>query len=206
MQKFLEGRINLVKDLLRSDMDVTYGDIVLITCAVLSACAAHRWPKQTKSSDQKRFTRLLVEHSPPEFRTSWVSIPSLLNDGLISERETLWGTPGHECLILCDDEIDLCMEDAIATFPQIPREKVQQYSYACLIYAWLRCAYSHEYCPHVNITEVQASRKAARVSYIGRLSHGKIKRMVAFHLDYLVSLAEYHVSVLPADAPKTGSR
>ncbi|TKJ39600.1 MAG: hypothetical protein CEE38_02440 [Planctomycetes bacterium B3_Pla] len=201
MQKFLEGRINFVKDLLRSDMYVSYGDIVLITCAVLSACAAYRWPKQGKSSDQKRFTSLIIEHSPPEFRTSWISIPALLNDGLISEHETLWGTPGNECRILCGDEIDLSMEEAILKFPQISREKVQQYSYASLIYKWLRCAYSHEYCPHVNITEVQASRKAARVSYIGRLSDGRIKRMVAFHLDYLIELAEYHVSVLPADVP-----
>ena len=102
MQKFLEERMDFVKDLLRSDMAVSYGDIVLIACAVLSACAACRWPKQDKKSDKERFTRLLIEHSAPEFRTSWVSIPSLLNDGLISEDETLWGTAGNGCRIFCD--------------------------------------------------------------------------------------------------------
>ena len=198
MQKFLRGRMEFVKDLLRSDMDVTYGDIVLITCAVLSACAAHRWPKQPKDKDKEKFTRLLIEHSAPEFRTSWVSIPSLLDDNLISEHETPWGTPGNECRIFCDEEIDLGMEEAIAKFPQVPPEKIREYSYASLIYKWLRCDYSHEYCAHVHITEVPASKKQARVSYIGRVSDGRIRRMVTFHLDYLISLAEYHVSILSA--------
>jgi hypothetical protein len=178
-------------------MDVCYGDIVLIACAVLSGCAAYRWPKQDEKSDKKRFTRLLIEHSAPEFRTSWISIPSLLNDGFIREDETPWGTPGNGCRILCDDEIDLSLEDVETRYPRIPEEWIREYSYASLIYKRLRCAYSHEYCPHASINEMQASRKEARISYIGRNSTNGIERRVSFHLDYLIKLAEYHVSVLP---------
>jgi hypothetical protein len=68
-----------------------------------------------------------------------------------------------------------------------------------LIYEWLRCGYSHEYCPHENITHVPASNHKARISYIGRLANSRIKRMVSFHLDYLISLAEYHISILPSN-------
>jgi hypothetical protein len=197
MQKFLEGRIDFVKNLLQSDMDVTYGDIMLITCAILSACAARRWPKQEKKTDKEKFTGLLIEHSPPEFRTSWVSVPSLLYDGLISERETPWGAIGKGCRIFCDDEIDLSLEEAIAKYPQIAPQTIREYSYASLIYKRLRCAYSHEYRPHASVNEMQASRKEARISYIGRCSTNGIERRVSFHLDYLIKLAEYHVSVLP---------
>ncbi|MDI6449482.1 hypothetical protein [Anaerobaca lacustris] len=197
MQRFLEGRMSFVRDLLRSDVDVTYGDIVLVTCAVLSACAAHRWPRAGRDSDKKKFTRLLIEHSAPEFRTSWISIPSLLNDGLIGEGETPWGTPGSECRIFCDDEIDLALQEAVARFPQITPQKIREYSYASLIYKLLRCAYSHEYRPHVSINEVEASRREARISYIGRISANGTERRVSFHLEYLIRLAEYHVSILP---------
>jgi hypothetical protein len=199
MQKFLKGRVEFVKDLLRSDMDVTYGDIVLITCAVLSACAAHRWPRERNDSDKERFRRLLTECSPPDFRTAWVSIPALLDDGLITENETLYADRGNHTRIYCDEEIDLSLEDAVARYPQIPRERLEEYSYASLIYKWLRCPYSHEYHADENVTEHQASPKNARVSYIGRVSLTTrgLRRMVSFHLDYLIKLAEYHVSVLP---------
>jgi len=198
MQRFLEERIDFVKCLYRSDMDVSYGDIVLIVCAVLSACAAYRWPRKPKErKDKEKFIRLLTDFSTPEFRTSWISIPSLLNDKQINQNDTPWGMPGNECRIFCDDEIDLSIEEAREKYPKIPERILKNYSYASLIYEMLRCNYSHEFCPHTNITEVQASRNDARISYIGRMSDGRIKRMVAFHIDYLIRLAEYHVSILP---------
>jgi hypothetical protein len=201
MQKFLEGRVALIKHLIEGDIVVDPADLVLIICAVLSACAAHRWPRRRRSSDKERFIRLLIECSPPEFRTTWVSVPALLNDGLIAESDTPYGNPGHGTRICCDDEIDLSREDAIARYPQVAVKTLKEYSYASLIYRWLRCPYSHEYRAHANVTKVQASRKPARVSYIGRISltTPEIRRMVSFHLDYLIKLAEYHVSILPAE-------
>ena len=194
MQKFLQGRIDLVKSLIDSDLSVHYADLVLILCSVLSACAARRW--EGKGIDKKRFIELLARYSPDKFRTSWVSVPSLIYDGLISESQTPYGKPGNRDHIYCDDEIDLSLEDASIKYIGISDKDLRKHCYAYLIYERLRCCYSHEYWHDESITHVPPSHKKARISYIGRLSDTKIKRMSSFHLDYLISLAEYHVSNL----------
>lgn len=76
MQNFLRGRINLVRVLIADVPAASYADLVLIICAVLSACSSRRWPGQ--GIDKRRFIELLVMHSPPDFRTSWVSVPALI--------------------------------------------------------------------------------------------------------------------------------
>jgi len=197
MQEFLQGRINLVKALLDSSLPFHDADLVLIICTVLSACASRRWPGVI-GLDKKKFIELLVRHSPDDFHASWVSVPSLLNDGIIDEIETPYGKPGNGDGIYCDNEIDLCLEDAIKKYPQAQPVKLQEHCYAYLIYERLRCGYSHEYWHHESITHVQASRMKARVSYIARMtSPNTTRKMISFHLDYLIGLAEYHVSILP---------
>jgi hypothetical protein len=191
MREFLQGRINLVKSLIDSSLSVHYADLVLIICAVLSACASRRW-KEEQRTDERRFIELLV-YSPPDFHTSWVSVPSLLNADLINENQTPYRNQANTTRIFCDDEIDLSIEDAIKQYPQVPLKKLKQHCYACLIYERLRCKYSHEYWPGESIIHVPASRNDARISYIGRLSETTIKRMISFHLNYLMLLAEYHV-------------
>jgi hypothetical protein len=170
---------------------------VLILCAILSACAARHWPAKKERIDKKRFVELLIIHSPADFHISWISVPSLLNDGLISNDQTPYGKPGNATRIYCDDEIDLGLEEAIIKYSQVQPNKLQRHCYASLIYERLRCGYSHEYCPDEGITQFPPSNREARISYIGRLVNGKIKRMLGFHLDYLIRLAEYHVSILP---------
>ncbi len=172
----------------------SYADVVLIVTAVLSACAAVRWPGT--GIDKRRFIELLVMHSPVEFRTSWVSIPALINGGLLPESDTPYAG-GNSTRIFRDDEIDLCIEDAKEKYAHLREQQLRKYCYASLLYEWLRCGYAHEYCPHECITHVPATRAKARVSYIGRSMGSEIKRMVSFHLDYLMDLSNYHVSVLP---------
>ena len=112
MDTFLQERMELVRALADSeDLPVSYADLALITCAVISACAARRWPG--RGFDRKRFVELLVQqHSDSRFRTSWISAPALLNAGLIRQDETPYGTPGNETRIYRDEEIDLSFEDA----------------------------------------------------------------------------------------------
>ena len=55
--------------------------------------------------------------------------------------------------------------------------------------------YAHEYRGGKDMITVPASRNSARVSYIGR--GPKMRRMVCFHLEYLIELAQHHVSILP---------
>jgi len=197
MQRFLQGRIDLVR-YLDNNPSVHYADKVLIISAVLSACASHCWPGQR--IDQKRFIELLVKHSPDDYHTSWISVPSLLNTALINESETPYGKAGNETRIYCDDEIDLSLQSAIIKYPQVSLKNLKQHSYAYLIYERLRNGYSHEYWHGDSITHVPASVREARLSYIGRLSGAIINRMISFHLDYLITLADYHISILPQES------
>lgn len=200
MKRFLEGRLDLAEALATDIPGAIYADVVLVVTAVLSACASIRWPG--RRLDRKRFVELLVRHSPEDFRTSWVSIPALINQGLVLENDTPY-MGGNSDRIFRDDEIDLSLHDARTRYPSVPEEQLRKHCYATLIYEWLRCGYAHEYCPHQNITHVPPSRANARVSYIGRLTDKNLTRMVSFHLPYLFDVANYHVSILPdtADSP-----
>lgn len=199
MQIFLRDRVRLVRELAAGRSGASYADLVLILTAVISACAAKRWPG--KGIDRKRFVELLVQCSPSHAHCGHVSVPSLLNSKLVSESNTPWGDPGCSTRILRDDEIDLSVRDSSVRFPGLPTSILKNHSYAHLIYTWLRCAYSHEYIIASQATEWPSSRRVARISYIGRkVGDTQLVRIASFHLDYLISLAEHHAQQL-ADRP-----
>lgn len=195
MQTFLNGRIELARALASGELQSHPADVGLIATAVLSACSAICWPD--RGSDKKRFIELLVSRSHSEFHANWVSVPALLNDGLVQVENTLYGSDNNTN-IFCGAEVDLSLSQAVQQFPTVSEHKLRTYSYAALIYKRLRCGYAHEYWPHETITCVTPSRKAARVSYIGR--GPELRRMACFHLEYLLNLAEHHVSSLPSNA------
>jgi hypothetical protein len=194
MRRFLRKRVELARTLATDNPLADYSDVVLVVTAVLSACASIRWPG--KGVDRRRFVELLVKNSPEDFRLSWVSIPALINRGSIRESDTPYAG-GNSTRIFRDDEIDLPFQDVRTRYPSVPQDQVRKYSYASLIYDWLRCGYAHEYHAHEDIITVPPSRKNARVSYIGRWTSESSKRMVALHLDYLLEIADYHVCALP---------
>ena len=196
MKLFLSGRLEIAKAL-ESLPGANYANVVLITTAVLSACASIRWPG--KRIDRKRFIELLVSFSPVDLHTSWVSVPALINEGFIAEEDTPYAG-GNSTRVFRDDEIDLSLEDARTRYPGVPGVELRNHCYATLIYEWLRCGYAHQYSPHTNIIQNPPSGANARVSYVGRLIAGKLERMVSFHLDYLFLIAGHHVSVLPTTA------
>lgn len=194
MELFLQERIDLAKALAKSeDLPVSYADLTLITCAVISACAARRWPG--KGIDKVRFVELLVRHSKSGFHASWVSVPALLNEGHIRQDETPYGIPGNDARIYRGEEIDLSFDDASAKYPSIEPKRLRRCCYASLIYERLRCAYSHEYRHGKDITTVPASCNSGRVDYIGRLPDRT--RVICFRLEYLIELAQHHVSIMP---------
>lgn len=200
MRSFLLGRIKLVNELITSGPDVEYADLVLILTAVLSACAAMRWPGNGR--DRKRFVELLVGHSKPDAHCDYVCVPGLVNKGLVSESDTPWGKPGEFTRVLRDEQVDVPISAARSRFPRVPISVLREHSYAALIYSWLRCPYAHEYCMKEFTSQVPASRQPARISYIGRPpADGRHFRVATFHLDYLVSLATHHAESC-ADAPQ----
>ncbi len=204
MQRFLQQRVDLAKYLISDVPLAHYADVALVLTAVLSACAAIRWPGNC-GIDRRRFIELLVSCSPEHFHTSWVSVPALINVGLVQEADTPYGQPGQSTRIFRDEDIDLSLQKAKDKYA-VSERKLRKRCYSSLIYDWLRCGYAHEYVPNENITHVPASRYTARISYIGRSTGGeqeRVQRMVSIHLEYLIDLADYHVRNMPnAPSPK----
>ena len=214
---FLQRRVDLAKHLLDQDVLEHYADAFLILTAVLSACAARRWPRLRDRNDRNRFVELLALYSPPEFNTQWVSVPALLVVGEISETDT----PYHrnELRFFHDKEIDLCPADARQRYPKSGEVILRRYSYSGLIYNWLRCGYSHEYRPsHRNAGKIPGFRKGTKVEYSNRLvkidesledcgnvekdsENRAITRIVCFNPEYLIELAEYHAGHI-AETPQ----
>lgn len=193
MKSFLEERIELLRAIQRGDVEhAGYPEIALISCAILSSCAASRWPGT--GIDKKRFIELLVSETADSLKADWVSIPTLINKGDIKIGETLYGTEG-ETRIFCGHEIDLPLAKAKERFPNVSLKTLKQQSYASLIYSNLRCGYSHEYMHSIGMTPFPPSRKNARISYIGRGA----QKISCFHSSYLIELAEYHVQQFVAE-------
>lgn len=197
MKNFLQGRLKLAKKLLEEPC-ADYADIALILMAVLSACAAYRWPGQ--AIDKKRFVELLALHSDPSHCTTWVSVPALINTGKIKQPlvDTFLGK------IVTGEDVDFPIDKAEEKYPNITKKDLKTNSYAFLIYAWLRCGYAHEYIPNLNITSYPPShRNNTQVSYIcrGDMS-GKVRIMVGFHIEYLLNLAQFHVERLQEKCEK----
>lgn len=198
MRDFLLGRVRLVRELMESEIDVHYADLALILCSVISASSAVRWPG--RGIDRCRFVELLACRSPTDAHAAWVSVPALINRELVSEADTPY--KGNETRIFRDEEIDLQIADAQRQYPSLTLRYLKGCTYASLIYEWLRCGYAHGYWHDENVTHVPASRHKARISYIGRSIGNGTRRMVSFHLDYLIELAEYHAANVP-DKPES---
>jgi hypothetical protein len=197
MQTFLQGRIDLVTALCESSLPVTHQDLELILSAVISACAACRWPGE--GFDRKRFVESLIRFGSPELHLDYISTGALLELGVVSDSETPWGVFGQEIRIFTGDEIDGPIPDMAQRYPKVSTRDLKRASYANRIYEWLRCGYAHNYWAAGNTTHVAPSDSpTAQISYIGlRESDGKRRRIASFHLPYLIAVAQEQVSTLP---------
>jgi len=166
MQSFLQGRIDLVRALRESSLPVTHQDLELILTAVISACAACRWPGQ--GFDQKRFVESLIRFSSPELHLDYVSTGALLELGVIADSQTPWGEFGQEIRIFTGDEIDGTISDMAQKYPHVSIRDLKKASYANRLYEWLRCGYAHNYWAAGNTTHAAPSNRPAQISYIGR--------------------------------------
>jgi hypothetical protein len=196
MRHFLQGRIDLVQALRTSSLDVTPHDLHLILTAVMSACAACRWPGD--GFDRKRFVESLIRFSSPSLHLDYISTVALLELKLISDSETAWGKFGQEIRIFTGDEIDCSLPEMSSRYPRLSSRDLKKASYANCIYEWYRCGYAHSYWAKGNTTYIPPSDSPTQISYIGRReADGTRTRIASFHLDYLVAVAHEQVSTLP---------
>ena len=195
-KNYFRKKIAYAESLCVTESKADYSDVCIVLCAILSACAAIRWPG--KNIDKARFIELLIMHSKPEHGLDLVSIPTLMNDKLIHYSDTPYSKPGQSNRIFIDEEIDLRFSDAKSKFKNLDEKELKSRTYASLIYEWIRCGYAHEYLLGGYACQVPASRQKARVSYIQRIEKDHSSTvMMSFHLDYLFEISQHHVEILP---------
>jgi hypothetical protein len=197
MHRFVQGRIDLVHQLRASSaLEVAQQDLELILTAVMSACAACRWPGE--GFDRKRFVESLVRFGSPDLHLDYVSTVALIEMGVISDSQTPWGKPGQELRIFTGAEIDGSIAEMAEHYPHVSMRDLKRAPYANRIYEWLRCGYAHIYWAAGNTTHVAPSDLPTQVSYKGeRDLDGTRVRIASFHLDYLIEVAQEQVSTLP---------
>jgi len=149
----------------------SYGDAVLILCAVLSALAAEVWPGDGK--DRKRFVELLKEFAPQNFETTKISIPLLIkslssagraDDVTVIQREFPKSQQGN----VLTGEDDKTEGDILRVCPALSSKDLRKCSYANLLYKEVRSPYVHEYRPGKRAdSRPMTQRPDVPVSYVG---------------------------------------
>jgi hypothetical protein len=173
---------------LHRDIGGTYGDVVLILTATLSAMAAETWPG--RYIDRHRFVQLLMEIDAD---TKIISIPRLIagleSDGKLGESELLqqhFMAGIQSSIVLLGSEIDKPETDIHPVVGgSIGWKEIRSYSYASLLYSEVRCSYSHEYRPgSMASDEKMTSRPDACVSYVNIMG----ERLIHFDLNWIANL------------------
>ncbi len=190
----------------------TYGDVVLLLSAVISAMAAECWPG--RSIDKKRYLQLLAQYAPA---TKMISTPRLCaflssqkkHDQEMRIRNQYPNIPNDGRIVL-GPEIDH-NEDEILRIQglDIDLSDLRECSYAAILYRDLRTSYTHEYKigDHTDCIRMTSSTEPC-VSYTNML--GKSTRQIHFPLRLIADITKQcAISVdqlngtLPRERPET---
>lgn len=189
----------------------SYGESMMILCAVLSALAAEVWPG--RRHDKARFVELLKDFAPVEFNITRISIPllvALLRDkGLVRESEIIREAfldylPSQ---VLTGDDVDKSETDILALCNTVDIKNLRINSYASLLYGEIRSGYAHEYKTGQLSDPWPMTREETSISYVNWAC--KPDKHIHFHVPWMsklvLSIAEAVDAIgegLPRPKPK----
>jgi hypothetical protein len=169
----------------------SYGEAVIILCAVLSTLAAEVWPG--RGIDRVRFVELLSDFAPQRFNATRISIPLLVgylraNDrGVESEAIRSVFLNYDQSRILTGDDVDKSEAEILTICPALSSKELREHSYANLLYREIRSGYVHEYRPRQRAYPwAMTRREDATVSYINWIDNPD--RSIHFHLHWISEL------------------
>jgi hypothetical protein len=148
----------------------SYGDAVIIFCAVLSALAAEVWPG--RGIDRVRFVELLKSFAPQCFDATRISIPLLVEylrtngRGVESEKIRRRFLNYYPTRILTGDDVDKSETEILEVCQTLSLKELREHSYANLLYSEIRCPYAHEYRPGQRADSSSMTGRDAIVSYL----------------------------------------
>lgn len=144
--EWAERKAVLAESLYRGQCGGSYTEAVLITCAAISAVAAHAWPGER--IDRARFVQLLVREIP---EAQIISVP-LLVAHLEKVRRYAYARklrraflPSSGSAVVTGADVDRSVADIRAQCPRLRVKDLRQFSYANLLYERLRSPLTHQY-------------------------------------------------------------
>lgn len=210
-KEWASKKIHIALRLYGGECGGSYGESVMILCAVLSALAAEVWPGRRQ--DKSRFVELLKDFVPVEFNVTRISIPLLVahlrNKGLNRESETIRKAfldyPQGDVLI--GDDIDKSETDILALCNTLDIKDLRNNSYASLLYGKIRSGYVHEYGTGELSDSWPMTREETSISYVNWACEPD--KHIHFHVPWMsklvLSVAEAVDAVgerLPRPKPK----
>ena len=168
----------------------SYGEAVIILCAVLSALSAEVWPG--RQIDRMRFVELLKEFAPLDLNVIRISIPLLVaylrTSGRKADSEVIRKTfldyvPSR---ILVGDEVDRSETEVLKVCSSLTAKELREHSYGNLLYGEIRSGYAHEYRPGKRADSWPMATEKAVISYINWVDDPD--RHIHFHVSWISKL------------------
>ena len=168
----------------------SYGESVMILCAVLSALAADVWPGH--GQDKARFVELLKDFAPVEFNVTRISIPLLVahlrNRGLNRESETIRKAflDYPQSQVLIGDDVDKSETDILTLCNTLDIKDLRNNCYASILYGKIRSGYAHEYRSGQLSDPWPMTREETSISYVNWACEPD--RHIHFHVPWMSRL------------------
>ncbi len=168
----------------------SYGEAVIILCAVLSALSAEVWPGL--GIDRVRFVELLKEFAPPDLNVTRISIPLLVAYLRTSDRraksEVIKKTflNYYPSRVLVGDEVDKSETEILSECSTLTAKALRKHSYANLLYGEIRSGYAHQYRPGERADSWSMTTGDAAISYINWIENPD--RHIHLHVSWISKL------------------
>lgn len=188
--EWTQKKNDIALKLAAGDCGGSYGEAVIILCAVLSALSAEVWPGL--QMDRVRFVELLKEYAPPDLKVTQISIPLLVaylrTSGRSAEseiiRKAFLNYPPSR--ILVGDEVDKSETEILTVCSSLTANVLREHSYGNLLYGEIRSGYAHEYRPGKRADSWPMATEEAAISYINWVDDSD--RHIHFHVSWISKL------------------
>jgi hypothetical protein len=207
---WIEEKSELAHALAKGSCGGTYADGAIVLCTSISAMSSLMWVKKD-GTDRKRFIEIIAKFPRPGFDPTTVSAP-LLSQGCNSLKQKL-AVSDQPLRYTGDNDkseteiINLC---PTSMSPDNCKKLARKYSYACLLYEYIRCGFIHEYKTTDSATSGDAAREifdsgAPRITYVNYL-RAQGMRKIDFPLEWISAVAKNVAAGLDGERQKLGKR
>ncbi|MGP0061619.1 MAG: hypothetical protein ACLPID_20305 [Beijerinckiaceae bacterium] len=191
---WIEEKSKLAHALASGSCGGTYADGAIILCTSISAMASLMWPARART-DRKRFIEIVVKFPRNGFDATMISAPLLSQERRDLQHKLRVSDIAFRYTADNDKSENEVLSLCFASPSPIEDKKfVRRYSYACLLYEHVRCAFIHTYNPTDSATIGDSIRDvfepgSSRITYVNYLAASGMRR-IYFPLEWISEVAK----------------